>query len=59
MRDAKKTTLDALRMALGLPETAKTVKGMDSTKSELKRAFGINQDDGKNSEKTPEKTLSK
>jgi hypothetical protein len=59
MKDGKKTTQDALRMALGLPETVKTAKGMDSTKSELKRAFGINKDDGKNSEKTPDKTLSK
>jgi hypothetical protein len=59
MKDGKKTTLDALRMALGLPETVKTAKGIDSTKSELKRAFGINKDDVKNSEKTTEKTLSK
>ncbi len=59
MKDDKKSTQDAIRMALGLPETVKTAKGMDSTKRELKRAFGINQNDGKNSEKTTEKTLSK
>ncbi len=59
MKDGKKTTQDALRMALGLPETVKAAKGIDSTKSELKRAFGINKDDGKNTKETPEKTLSK
>jgi hypothetical protein len=59
MKDGKKTTLDALRTALGLPETVKTAKGMDSTKRELKRALGINQNGDKNTEKTTEKNLSK
>jgi hypothetical protein len=58
MKDGKKNTLAALRMALGLPETVKTAKGIDSTKSELKSAFGINKDDGKNTEKKSQKTLS-
>jgi hypothetical protein len=58
MKDGKKTTQDALRMALGLPETVKTAKGLDSTKSELKRAFGINQND-ENTEKKSQKNLSK
>jgi hypothetical protein len=59
MKDGKKTTLDALRMALGLPETVKTAKGLDSTKNALRNALGIKKDDVKNSEKTPEKTLPK
>jgi hypothetical protein len=59
MKDAKETTQDAIRMALGLPEIVKTAKGMDSTKRELKRALGINQNDDKNTEKTTEKNLSK
>jgi hypothetical protein len=58
MKDGKKTTQDALRTVLGLPETVKTPKGIDSTKSELKRAFGINQND-ENTEKKSQKNLSK
>jgi hypothetical protein len=59
MKDGKKNTQDALRMALGLPETVKTAKGIDSTKSALRNALGINKDDDKNCNETPEKTLSK
>ncbi len=58
MKDAQNTTRNALRMALGLPATVKTAKGMESTRKALRTSMAINTENRTNSDKKTVKILS-